>query len=70
MKTVVLSRRNLLTLLAKLEQGNSTCSLLKPCGTLVVAQPDEVVYAGREPGDVHPDTLVLMAKIDKALRND
>lgn len=58
---LILSRRNLLTLLAKLDRvrdgGTSACTLLLPYenGPLPVqAVEDEVKYADREPGMVHP----------------
>lgn len=61
MRHLVLSRRNLLTLLSKLDrvrQGEySECSIVKFDGgppVYVIAQEDEVVYAGRQPGAVHP----------------
>lgn len=68
METVYLSRRNLLTLLSKLERvadgGFSTCTLIKadtkhlkyPCSsvTAVIAVEDCYYYNDREPGEIHP----------------
>lgn len=58
MTRIYVSRRNLLTLLSKLdraEAGEQTkCSLILPCGTMIIAREDKDHYAGREPGAVHP----------------
>jgi hypothetical protein len=69
MKQLYLSRRNLLTLLSKLdrlEDGDSTaCSIIKYanptdpyCNTIdtimITAIPDELFYTNREPGVMHP----------------
>lgn len=64
---VYLSRRNLLTLLSKLDRqlaGEDTaCTLFKPVSSndkyphdafTVVAVEDHDYYSDREPGDVHP----------------
>ena len=54
---VELSERNLLTLLAKLNQPDSFCTLYKDCadGRLVVQSvPDKQHYGDRKPGPVHP----------------
>lgn len=63
---VTLSRRNLLTLLHKLERGRSACTLVSgnayrdqveidDMQLVVTAEPDERHYADREPpGTVHP----------------
>jgi len=57
---VILSRRNLLTLLSKLDrrrEGQGTlCAMLKeePESVLVIAAEDSEVYADREPGKVLP----------------
>lgn len=49
---VRLSRRNLLTLLSKLDRvaaGEfSACTLIKPDGTVLVAEEDDVHYAERK----------------------
>lgn len=64
MNTIYLTRRNLLTLLAKLDKvaagGESECALMKrdtkhktyPCSsvTVVTAVEDEDYYTDREPG--------------------
>lgn len=57
--TVTLSRRNLLALLSKLERnrqtpGSSRCTIVKPDGTVVRAEEDEVHYAARRAGQMHP----------------
>jgi hypothetical protein len=69
MNTVYLSKRNLLTLLSKLERlekGDDTaCAIIKYanstdpyCNTIkeikVVAIPDEKFYTNRDPGTMHP----------------
>lgn len=57
---ITLSRRNLETLLSKLDRGpsESACLLTRHCedGTflMVHAEPDWEHYAKRAPGDVHP----------------
>lgn len=67
---VVLSRRNLLALLAKLDghPPNSLCTLVSPSfypPAVVVAEEDDYHYAhpSREyadPGTIHPDTEEAM----------
>jgi hypothetical protein len=52
---VVLSRRNLRSLLLKLEDPLSLCTLLAD-GVFVAAEHDQDHYATREPGQVHPRT--------------
>lgn len=55
---LILSRRNLLTLLSKLDRvksgEHSLCTIIKPCGTVVTAVENEVEYMNRKPGVVHP----------------
>ena len=54
---VTLSKRNLQTLLNKLEREDSHRTLFRitEAGNLVVvAEPDEKHYADRKPGAVHP----------------
>jgi len=63
MKTVYLSRRNLLTLLSKLDRPESARTLIKcdtmhplyPCSSMtkVVAVSDGDYYTDRSPGPVH-----------------
>lgn len=68
-ETLYLSKRNLLTLLSKLErfeQGQETdCTLIKYRNQydtyqssmdecMVIAVPDEIYYQNREPGEVYP----------------
>jgi hypothetical protein len=70
MKKVYLSRRNLLSLLAKLDRkaagGDTACAIIKSDTAhpkypqtikdlMVVAVEDEDYYAERLPGAVHPD---------------
>lgn len=58
MKKLKLSRRNLLTLLSKLDRvrngESSQCTIIKPNGTMITAEEDEVHYADRPPGEMHP----------------
>lgn len=56
--TVTLSRRNLLTLLAKLDGHPPNSGMTISSGELtVIAEEDETHYANRPPaGPMHPDT--------------
>lgn len=59
--TLVLSRRNLLTLLAKLDgyPPNSACTIMGGSdapGVLVRAEEDDVHYQDRPAGRMHPET--------------
>ena len=61
MHTITLSRRNLLTLLSKLDRvragEQSNCTIAKPVDdgyVIITVVEDEVAYADREPGEVHP----------------
>ena len=76
MKQLYLSRRNLLTLLSKLDRlevGEETaCSIIKYANptdpycnsikeVMVIAVPDELFYTNRAPGEMHPkEELALM----------
>jgi len=59
---IVLSKRNLQTLLMKLEREGSARTIAKQITTssgmqfvlYVSAEPDDVHYAGRLPGEMHP----------------
>lgn len=54
---VVLSKRNLLTLLAKLERPESKktlCRITKQGFLFVRAEADETHYKNRKPGEMHP----------------
>ena len=69
--TVVLSRRNLLSLLAKLDghPPDSACTIVGGTDTApgyaVRAEEDGVHYYGRPPGgEMHPDTEGQLGKID------
>ena len=64
---VTLSRRNLLTLLAKLDIPGSHRTIIKPGGITVTAEQDEVVYAGRRPGRMEPQTEALIEAMEEAL---
>ncbi len=75
---VKLSRRNLLSLLHKLEMPGSRRTIVKPIdlnvpiGTeadeiAVVAVTDDECYAGRDPGPMHPDTEEFVADLNEAL---
>ena len=69
MVEVKLSRRNLLSLLHKLEMPSSHCMIAKPEGFVIEAEPDEVHYAGRAegPGPMHPDTEAFVRDMEAAL---
>ena len=69
MEQLFLSKRNLLTLLSKLErleEGQTTaCAIVKHANTMdpycntideimVIAIPDELFYVNRAPGPMHP----------------
>lgn len=63
---VVLSRRNLLSLLQKLDgMGDSACTVLRDCDcgwrVVVTAEPDAQHYEGRAPGRMHPITELALA---------
>jgi len=65
---VRLSRRNLLTLLAKLDIPGSHCTIIKPDGTVVVAESDEVHYANRpQPGMMSEETEARVSGIEAAV---
>lgn len=60
-KSMILSRRNLMSLLAKLDGSppRSRCTIIggsEALGWTVVAEEDEVHYADRYPGEMHPQT--------------
>lgn len=73
MEKVFLSRRNLLTLISKLDRKKSgegtACTIIKndtihsefPCSNKiqVTAVEDEVYYKDRNPGEIHPSDLKL-----------
>ena len=66
---IKLSRRNLLTLLHKLEMPGSHRTLVKPDGVAITVEPDEVHYADRPggPGPVHPETEEFVRDMNEAL---
>lgn len=55
---IILSRRNLLTLLSKLDRKKAgeitACTIVKPNNIVVIAAEDEEVYKDRAPGPIHP----------------
>lgn len=59
---VVLSKRNLLTLLTKLTLPGSACTIYKD-GIYVSAEADDVHYQGREPGPMIPATERQIAEL-------
>lgn len=59
---IALSRRNLLSLLHKLDMPGSQRTLVAHEGTFVVTvQDDDEHYKGREAGPVHPETEAFVA---------
>ena len=54
---IILSRRNILSLLHKLDMPGSSRTLIAPaCAFAIRVEEDEAHYAGRQPGPMHPDT--------------
>lgn len=71
--TVTLSRRNLLALLAKLDEPHSLRTIIRDCGDLVLvvrAEDDPVHYAAREPGPMTPTTEAGIRRRRQAIRRD
>ncbi len=69
--TLTLSQRNLLTLLAKLQIPGSRCTIIKPGGTVVIAESDEIHYKDRcPPGPMSPDTEAFIRRLEEFLRNE
>lgn len=65
---VTLSRRNLLCLLHELEVPGSYCTtLLKPNGVAVTVESDEIHYANRPGGRMHPKTAAFVREMETAL---
>jgi hypothetical protein len=75
---LTLSRRNLLSLLHKLEMPGSHRTIVKqldstrnnmagPGEIAVVAVTDEECYADRDPGPMHPDTEQFVVEVGEAL---
>jgi hypothetical protein len=60
MTEVVLSRRNLVALLSKLDEPGSACTIIKPDGTVVHAVEDGEVYVDRPPGEMHMNTELAL----------
>lgn len=60
MPEIVLSRRNLLALLSKLDEPGSAATIIKPDGTVVQAAEDEAVYVDRVTGQMHPNTELAL----------
>jgi len=68
---IVLSRRNLLALLVKLEQPWSARTLVggdDAHGVVVRAETDEEHY-DRPPGELHPESLALMNRVSEAIHS-
>jgi hypothetical protein len=61
-----LSRRNLLTLLAKLEDGKDAF-LVKPHEGIVTAEHDAVAYKDRDPGPLSPETERSIQELESLL---
>ena len=63
---IVLSRRNLLTLLHKLEKPGSARTLVKPDGTIVSVETDEEHYGNRPyaPGPATDDTEMFILEAE------
>ncbi len=71
MKTLELSKRNLLTLLHKLQVPGSLATLDKPTPdgrVLVTAVADEVAYANRQPGPMSRDTEEFIEDVEEFLK--
>jgi len=67
---VALSQRNLLSLLHKLHMPGSARTIQKGDGTMIVAEPDELHYAGRcAPGPMHPETEKFVSEMGLALKH-
>ena len=66
-RQVTLSRRNLMYLLSELESGDKSPYIIKPNGPLVAAEPDEVHYKGRQPGQFSPDVERTVREIELCL---
>ncbi len=71
--TVVLSRRNLLTLLAKLDghPPDSHCMIYGGSdapGLLIKAEEDDEHYKDRPAGQMHDDTEILVTKPKTGIR--
>ena len=69
--TIILSRRNLLALLHKLEMEGSARTIIHT-GWKVVVEEDGVHYIGRPepPGPMHPSTEEFIARMGKFLDQD
>lgn len=72
MLTVTLSRRNLLTLLHKLQMPGSARTIIKSADddtrVCIQAATDAEVYADRDPGPMHPDTEAFIASFEASGR--
>jgi len=68
---ITLSRRNLLSLLHKLEMPGSARTIVKYSEdgeeVYVIAETDEIVYADRPPGNMHPETEQFVQDMYAAL---
>ena len=69
---VALSRRNLEALLAKLDANKeqaltSFCTIIKPDGTIVRAEENEVHYHDRPAGPMHPREEARISKPEQGV---
>jgi len=71
MIVLTLSRRNLVSLLHKLEMPVSARTIVKDSddgeAVFIQVKPDEEVYVDRPPGRMHPETEAFMARLDAAM---
>jgi len=71
MLEITLSRRNLLSMLHKLEMTGSGRAIIKPAGdtdeVMIHVATDEEVYADRLPGPMHPETEKFVARMNIVL---
>jgi hypothetical protein len=65
----ILSRRNLLCLLARLELGEKRPMILKIDNTAVYAERDEDHYRDYSPAELDPAIANLVQAIDTLLKN-
>jgi hypothetical protein len=65
--TVTLSRRNLLTLLSKLEQPTSKCTIIKADGTHIKVESDVAHYGYRQPGPVNEESEAFIRDLEQLI---
>jgi len=66
---VILSRRNLLALLTKLDMPGSQRTIYKD-SVYVTAEDDVKHYGDRQPGPMHPMTETMVLQVDGEGEND